>query len=199
MSQNNYLGRCAQCDYALFATPELLHNADDFKAVKAGAGAFNVENIGVFARCTSGHRVFGMKRVKGTYSESHKCDARCLNAKGHDCTCSCGGANHGRGHVAAVVEATPTPAVREPGFIGEVGKYIRGTATVTFIKFADDYTLYKFRTDSGASITWFAPTYVSCTYQDGQRVTFRAKVKRHDDSAYGKATLVTHLEEVENA
>lgn len=27
----------------------------------------------------------------------HKCDARCLNAKGHSCECSCGGANHGKG------------------------------------------------------------------------------------------------------
>ena len=27
----------------------------------------------------------------------HKCDARCMNARGHDCECSCGGANHGIG------------------------------------------------------------------------------------------------------
>ena len=25
----------------------------------------------------------------------HKCDARCQSAKGHQCECSCGGANHG--------------------------------------------------------------------------------------------------------
>lgn len=25
----------------------------------------------------------------------HKCDARCTNAKGHVCECSCGGKNHG--------------------------------------------------------------------------------------------------------
>ena len=25
----------------------------------------------------------------------HKCDARCLNAKGHLCECECGGKNHG--------------------------------------------------------------------------------------------------------
>lgn len=28
----------------------------------------------------------------------HKCGARCVNAKGHDCECSCGGANHGKGY-----------------------------------------------------------------------------------------------------
>lgn len=25
----------------------------------------------------------------------HKCDSRCMNAKGHSCECSCGGKNHG--------------------------------------------------------------------------------------------------------
>ncbi len=25
----------------------------------------------------------------------HKCDARCMSAKGHNCECSCGGKNHG--------------------------------------------------------------------------------------------------------
>lgn len=39
----------------------------------------------------------GGKRVKGTYSADVPCDARCTNAKGHLCTCSCGGANHGAG------------------------------------------------------------------------------------------------------
>lgn len=27
----------------------------------------------------------------------HKCDGRCMNAKGHNCECACGGANHGKG------------------------------------------------------------------------------------------------------
>lgn len=28
---------------------------------------------------------------------NHKCDARCRNAKGHNCECSCGGKFHGAG------------------------------------------------------------------------------------------------------
>jgi len=28
---------------------------------------------------------------------NHKCDARCRNAKGHNCECSCGGQFHGAG------------------------------------------------------------------------------------------------------
>lgn len=27
----------------------------------------------------------------------HKCDSRCMNSKGHNCECSCGGKNHGAG------------------------------------------------------------------------------------------------------
>jgi hypothetical protein len=29
---------------------------------------------------------------------NHKCDARCLNATGFNCECSCGGKNHGAGN-----------------------------------------------------------------------------------------------------
>ncbi len=29
---------------------------------------------------------------------NHKCDARCMNAKGSNCECSCGGDNHGAGN-----------------------------------------------------------------------------------------------------
>lgn len=29
---------------------------------------------------------------------NHKCDARCRNAKGGNCECSCGGKYHGAGH-----------------------------------------------------------------------------------------------------
>lgn len=34
-------------------------------------------------------------KVNGT---KHECDARCMNAKGHNCECSCFGKNHGRGN-----------------------------------------------------------------------------------------------------
>jgi hypothetical protein len=34
------------------------------------------------------------KRVQG-FKTDHVCDARCMEAKGFQCECSCGGANHG--------------------------------------------------------------------------------------------------------
>lgn len=38
-------------------------------------------------------RVINYKRAPSL----HVCDARCQNARGHICECSCGGLNHGRG------------------------------------------------------------------------------------------------------
>lgn len=35
------------------------------------------------------------KPVKGSYSEARVCDSRCMGAKGPNCDCQCGGANHG--------------------------------------------------------------------------------------------------------
>jgi hypothetical protein len=46
-----------------------------------------------------------MGRVNGCTSHLEtrcKCDARCTNAKGPNCDCSCGGANHGKGMLATV-------------------------------------------------------------------------------------------------
>jgi hypothetical protein len=102
-----YLGRCKDCDYALFAAPEQVKQAEGWRDVTALSGPYRVGNYGVYARCGNGHKVFQLRAIKGTYSEKHTCDSRCLNAKGHDCTCSCGGINHGRGHAAEMI-AAPT-------------------------------------------------------------------------------------------
>lgn len=224
----NYLGRCKEkgCDYALFATAEDVKAVGNFREVVAGRGAFRVGNNGVFGRCTNGHKFFVLKSVQGTYSAVHKCDSRCLNARGHDCTCSCGGANHGRGHAVVISQVTHetgevTPGVPRPEgdvtyyvpapgevsiarperiHLGEIGKNIRGTATVTDKRLMDsDIVLYTFMTETGnAVIKWFAPDYADPGFEVGEVVTFRAKVKRHDDhERFGKATIVTYLEEVE--
>lgn len=106
------LGRCKEkgCKHALFVSDEaLIVNVDGFNEVKGDGRAYRVGNNGVFARCPDRHKFFPLKQIKGTYSKDHKCDARCMNAKGHECTCSCGGANHGRGYATEVVEASATP------------------------------------------------------------------------------------------
>jgi hypothetical protein len=37
--------------------------------------------------------------VVGRYSTKHQCGAKCMNATGPSCDCSCGGKNHGMNHV----------------------------------------------------------------------------------------------------
>ncbi len=209
MDQAPLLGRCKDCDFALFATRDNVTDVDDFKGVTQSGRAYRVGNNGHFARCDKRHKVFVLKSVKGTYSPDHKCDSRCLNAKGNNCTCSCGGANHGAGHVVTThvaineptvlnVTVNPRDTVSIPAstHIGEVGKHIRGTATCIAAKHLDDSTLYTFATTSGSIIKWFAPTYVSVEYAPGQKVTFRAKVKAHQEFRNEAQTIVTYLEEV---
>jgi hypothetical protein len=40
------------------------------------------------------------KKVFGVMRADIKCDGRCRSATGHNCECSCGGANHGCSHAA---------------------------------------------------------------------------------------------------
>lgn len=42
-------------------------------------------------------RMLDVHQVHGTLNESTKCDPRCTSAIGPNCSCSCGGANHGCG------------------------------------------------------------------------------------------------------
>ncbi len=38
---------------------------------------------------------FSHEPIRGHYNAAIKCDGRCMGATGHNCECSCGGANHG--------------------------------------------------------------------------------------------------------
>lgn len=202
MAMSNYLGRCKEtgCGFALFATREDISDGETFRDVKVGAAA-RVGNNGVFGRCANGHKVFPMKLVRGTYSAVHECDSRCLNAKGNNCTCSCGGANHGRGHASVIASAGEVEAAVEVKassvHLGEIGQHIRGTASVIHSRDVNDATLYTFRATNGAIIKWFCPSYANPEYEVGKIVTFRAKVKKHDTWNSEAQTVVTYLEEVE--
>lgn len=50
------------------------------------------------AKCSCGKRV-KETFVHGIYNPEHKCDVRCLTAKGKDCTCECGGEGHGKAYI----------------------------------------------------------------------------------------------------
>lgn len=196
-----YLGRCKSCEYTIFAAAEDIVEVPEFSGVKAG-GAYRVTTRNaVFSRCDKGHTVFLLKQIKGTYSKDHKCDSRCLNAKGHDCTCSCGGANHGRGHAVTVHEASVAPQAApkvEKVFLGIEGKKITGKVRVERKRLIYyDATLVLFATlDGSAKLVWFAPSYVEVPFEEGEEYTIRAHVKAHEDHPqYGKQTVVTYVKE----
>lgn len=193
MSDKPLLGRCKDCDFALFATDAQVTPADSFREMRPGVPyLFDGTH---FAKCFNGHRVFVLNRIQGTYSKVHKCDSRCLNARGHTCTCSCGGMNHGRGFAITL----QIDASREPQFVGEVGRFITGYVTVVglrSIRANADTTLVTFATDKGDILKWFAPSYL-VTFDQGDRFKIRARVKSHDDNQYGKATMITYVERIE--
>jgi len=45
--------------------------------------------------CSGCDRMMDFGVLKAFLRPEHKCDARCTSARGHNCECSCGGANHG--------------------------------------------------------------------------------------------------------
>lgn len=47
--------------------------------------------------CSNCGRPAKLTRMAVTYNEKTKCGARCRNATGPNCECSCRGVNHGRG------------------------------------------------------------------------------------------------------
>lgn len=201
MSAQPYLGRCRSCEWTIFAAAEDVLDAKDFGDVKAGR-VYRVPERGIFSRCNRNHKVFPLKQIKGTYSEDHKCDSRCLNAKGNECTCSCGGANHGRGHAVTVHTASEEVVKPEEILLGEEGKRIVGEVRVAFVKDVSDGTLYVFEATKPAlenklaRIKWFAPSYANPEWEIGKVLTIRAKFKSHEENEYGKATLVTYVEEI---
>lgn len=55
---------------------------------------------------------YGKLYVIQPYREQEKCSPACLNATGHECQCSCMGANHGAGNDGSWFEVTDTFATR---------------------------------------------------------------------------------------
>lgn len=92
--------------------------------------------------------------------------------------------------------------------IGEIGEQIRFEGKVDHRRLANDTVLYVFLTEirtpiigellGEAKVEWWKPDWVNDPeYVEGEVYKLKAKVKRHDDSPkWGKATVVTYLEEV---
>lgn len=49
--------------------------------------------------CETHQRFFELAEVKGVFNADKTCNARCTNAVGADCECSCAGQQHGAAHI----------------------------------------------------------------------------------------------------
>jgi hypothetical protein len=95
-----FIGRCTAkgCSVTMHVTmPSFLVTRYDYfnKPFKKAMPRLPYQIIGELF-CATHKRRIEFKQVKGTFSPEHVCDARCLCAKGNNCECSCGGANHGK-------------------------------------------------------------------------------------------------------
>jgi hypothetical protein len=63
-----------------------------------GLKAKSYDSFSVMAKYHNGELLPITRAIEyKTRPSLHKCDARCVHAKGHKCECACGGKNHGRG------------------------------------------------------------------------------------------------------
>ncbi len=68
----------------------------DSRRVEKKVRNANLFAIGVCPICSQHH--FAERVIsRPAAPKNHKCDDRCLNARGRNCECSCGGKNHGAG------------------------------------------------------------------------------------------------------
>jgi hypothetical protein len=115
-SNPNYIGKCRAkgCRHATLVARADVQDLDSGRWAKSARTGekvlltldgrsydrtrpFILNGVAVTARCPD-HGVYRLQAVRGKLAPEHKCDARCMNATGHNCECSCGGANHGLAH-----------------------------------------------------------------------------------------------------
>lgn len=97
-----YIGKCKTCKIPV--------RADVNEERKRGEGFlarmyYNTHGLGWYDHpakiitwpCPSCGRPAKLTRMVVTYNEKVKCGAKCRNATGPACECSCRGVNHGRG------------------------------------------------------------------------------------------------------
>jgi len=74
---------------------------DSGRRVFPGIEMHGISNeIGGDGKCPGCGKRMTWNYLKAVLVVEHKCDARCTNARGHSCECSCGGKNHGQGWAA---------------------------------------------------------------------------------------------------
>jgi hypothetical protein len=84
-------------DGAELASPHCIRN-EQFAAKFPGVKGVRVDSFSRWVGSVAGEIRPVVRVIEFKSNPSlHKCDGRCLHAKGRTCECSCGGANHGAG------------------------------------------------------------------------------------------------------
>lgn len=117
LSVRRFLGKCKHCKNAMRLELEVERTRTETRTVTvSGSQGFpkvqneyrvllpsgrSIRNFGFVPSltevCVCGAKV-NMMCVTGKVNPDIKCNARCRNATGHTCECSCGGKNHGGNH-----------------------------------------------------------------------------------------------------
>lgn len=101
-----YNGKCKRC--GRFHTA-MLHKINNVRVPSGWYPGYQSEtgeiltgegtpHVGPAVTCECGNRVM-LLPVKGITNPDVPCTAKCVNSKGFNCECSCGGKNHGSGGI----------------------------------------------------------------------------------------------------
>lgn len=112
MNTTRYFGKCKACKSAIVVDAKrgnayLLPvrgveiNSVHYYSQTLFLAPFHCVVSDGYVLCKCGVPCKTMNALVGKFSDKHVCGAKCLNSKGPSCECSCGGKNHGSGHVAA--------------------------------------------------------------------------------------------------
>jgi hypothetical protein len=92
-----YIAKCKACGIHTSA----LHAASHIPTVPADGSVYYHPQTGdIVLNCRGCHRAKYAKMVRGKFSATHECNAKCMASHGTACECSCGGKNHGGAHAA---------------------------------------------------------------------------------------------------
>jgi DNA helicase-2/ATP-dependent DNA helicase PcrA len=88
-SIRRYIGKCSKCKTSAAINYTVVNGEyfrpDGKRVAPHGLGRY---------WCSCGN-LAQLKPMRGSFNPNKKCDARCMNAKGDQCDCACGGVNHG--------------------------------------------------------------------------------------------------------
>ena len=91
-----YVAKCGACEAVTSALTGTLDRQEILRNLPGPGVVYRHPRTGeLVLRCRSCGKPRTARLVKGTYKKSVPCNAKCTEAKGFSCECSCAGKNHG--------------------------------------------------------------------------------------------------------